>query len=190
VVFFVGGGGVSSTNPGLHQEMLLEMLEKLSLDPFQSWKNKEITTGEMKRQFLRMGSNIGLSIGGSIGAAVLLGTGPIGIAIGAAVCIGVAVTDFFFGDEVWRFLGIGDDPKEVQAIIDKKCKEIETVVQEQAYKMFDLSEYCSDEELKEAYKVAILKYHPDKNPDKKEENETKFMAVFAAYTYLKTKRKH
>ena len=47
----------------------------------------------------------------------------------------------------------------------------------------------TDEELRKSYKKAALKYHPDRNPDNKEESERKFKEISEAYSVLTDKNK-
>ena len=47
----------------------------------------------------------------------------------------------------------------------------------------------TDEELKKSYKKAALKYHPDRNPDNKEESERQFKEISQAYSVLTDKNK-
>ena len=70
-------------------------------------------------------------------------------------------------------MGLTDDPAEKRVILSKYTREFERNVLDQAYELFELEEHCSDAELKEAYRVALLKYHPDKGGDK-----VIFQAVF------------
>lgn len=51
------------------------------------------------------------------------------------------------------------------------------------YKILDVSEDVSQEELKKVYRKLALKYHPDRNPDK-EESEAKFKEISEAYYVL------
>ena len=58
------------------------------------------------------------------------------------------------------------------------------------YKELDLSNNASEEEIKKAYKKLAIKYHPDKNPDNKEEAEAKFKKISEAYQALTDKEKY
>lgn len=58
------------------------------------------------------------------------------------------------------------------------------------YKELDLPNNASDEEVKKAYKKLAIKYHPDKNPDNKEEAEAKFKKISEAYQALSDKDKY
>ncbi len=52
-----------------------------------------------------------------------------------------------------------------------------------------VSKSATDKELKAAYRKQALKWHPDKNPDKKEEAETKFKEINEAYQILSDAKK-
>lgn len=52
------------------------------------------------------------------------------------------------------------------------------------YEVLGLAKGCSDADIKKAYKKAALQWHPDKNPDNKEEAEKMFKKVAEAYTCL------
>ncbi len=97
-----------------------------------------------------MFASTSLGIGGSIAAAALL-TGPMGLAIGTAACIAVALGDYFLGDQIasWFFT---EDPDEEKRLIQAKHDKLEKEVTVKAYKLFDLTEHCTDVELKEAYR--------------------------------------
>tara|TARA_B100001093_G_C26801557_1_gene1003654 strand:+ start:445 stop:924 length:480 start_codon:yes stop_codon:yes gene_type:complete len=58
------------------------------------------------------------------------------------------------------------------------------------YKIFGLQNDANDDEIKKAYKKLAIKYHPDKNPENKEEAEKKFKEVAEAYDILSNKDKH
>lgn len=47
----------------------------------------------------------------------------------------------------------------------------------------------TEDDLKKSYKKAALKYHPDRNPDNKEESEKKFKEISEAYSVLSDKNK-
>jgi len=61
---------------------------------------------------------------------------------------------------------------------------------EKYYKILELSNNASDEDVKRAYKKMAIKYHPDKNPDNPEEAEKKFKEVAEAYEILTNKDKY
>eukprot|EP00611_Tribonema_gayanum_P010442 TRINITY_DN2046_c0_g1_i1.p1 TRINITY_DN2046_c0_g1~~TRINITY_DN2046_c0_g1_i1.p1 ORF type:complete len:400 (-),score=92.01 TRINITY_DN2046_c0_g1_i1:231-1337(-) len=52
------------------------------------------------------------------------------------------------------------------------------------YKVLDVSRDASEADIKKAYRKAALKWHPDKNPDNKEEAQTKFQEVGQAFEVL------
>ena len=58
------------------------------------------------------------------------------------------------------------------------------------YKILGLQNNANDDEIKKAYKKLAIKYHPDKNPENKEEAEKKFKEVAEAYDILSNKDKH
>jgi DnaJ-class molecular chaperone len=52
------------------------------------------------------------------------------------------------------------------------------------YKVLEISKSASTREIKKAYRKLAVKYHPDKNPQNKEEAEEKFKEVAEAYEVL------
>jgi DnaJ homolog subfamily B member 6 len=52
------------------------------------------------------------------------------------------------------------------------------------YKVLGVSKSASAEEIKRAYKKLSLKWHPDKNPDNKDEANAKFLEISEAYATL------
>lgn len=52
------------------------------------------------------------------------------------------------------------------------------------YKVLGVERGATDKEIAKAYKLLALKYHPDKNPDNKEEAEKNFKVVTEAYEVL------
>lgn len=57
------------------------------------------------------------------------------------------------------------------------------------YEVLGVSRSASEAEIQKAYRKLALKYHPDKNPDHKEEAEAKFKEISAAYEVLKDPEK-
>ncbi len=53
------------------------------------------------------------------------------------------------------------------------------------YKVLGVSPNASDEEIKQAYRALAKKYHPDRNPDNREEAQKKMQEVNAAYEQIK-----
>lgn len=56
-------------------------------------------------------------------------------------------------------------------------------------KTLGLEEGCSENEIRAAYKKLAMEYHPDRNPDRKEEFSAKFVEISNAYQYLMKKEK-
>ena len=57
------------------------------------------------------------------------------------------------------------------------------------YEVLGVSKTATDEELKKAYRRLAKKYHPDANPDNKEEAEKKFKELNEAYEVLSDAQK-
>ena len=57
------------------------------------------------------------------------------------------------------------------------------------YEVLGVNKNATDEELKKAYRKLAKKYHPDANPDNKEEAEAKFKEVNEAYETLSDAQK-
>ena len=60
----------------------------------------------------------------------------------------------------------------------KRSKEIDY------YKLLNISRSANQREIKRAYHKLAVEYHPDKNPDDRDEAEIKFKAVAQAYEVL------
>ncbi|XP_064613717.1 dnaJ homolog subfamily B member 6-like isoform X6 [Liolophura sinensis] len=57
------------------------------------------------------------------------------------------------------------------------------------YVVLGVRQTASDADIKKAYRKLALKWHPDKNPDRKEEAEKKFKEISEAYEVLSDKKK-
>ncbi|XP_036995548.2 dnaJ homolog subfamily B member 8 [Artibeus jamaicensis] len=57
------------------------------------------------------------------------------------------------------------------------------------YEVLGVQSSASSEDIKKAYRKLALRWHPDKNPDNKEEAEKKFKQVSEAYEVLSDSRK-
>jgi DnaJ homolog subfamily A member 2 len=57
------------------------------------------------------------------------------------------------------------------------------------YDLLGVQRNATDDEIKKSYRKLAMKHHPDRNPNNKEENETKFKEISTAYEVLKDKEK-
>ncbi|KAL9966814.1 hypothetical protein ACROYT_G024937 [Oculina patagonica] len=57
------------------------------------------------------------------------------------------------------------------------------------YKILEVPKSASEQDIKKAYRKLALKWHPDKNPDNKEEAEENFKLISEAYDVLSDKDK-
>ena len=57
------------------------------------------------------------------------------------------------------------------------------------YEVLGVSKNATDDELKKAYRKLAKQYHPDANPDNKEEAEKKFKEINEAYETLSDSQK-
>ena len=120
--------------------------------------------------------------------AFIISTGPIGWVIGAGACIAVALGDYFLGDKIASFI-FKEDPNEVERLRRIKIDKIKKEVLTSAYALLDLTEHCTERELKEARRVALLKYHTDKSgggEEEKKKNQQIIQAIVAAYVLIQS----
>lgn len=57
------------------------------------------------------------------------------------------------------------------------------------YKVLEVTRSASTTDIKKAYRRLALKWHPDKNPERKEESELKFKEISEAYEVLSDEKK-
>ena len=57
------------------------------------------------------------------------------------------------------------------------------------YAILGVDKNADDDQLKKAYRKMAVKWHPDKNQDKKEKAEAKFKEIGEAYDVLSDKNK-
>src|ERR1700680_4549487 len=57
------------------------------------------------------------------------------------------------------------------------------------YEVLGIERAASSDEIKSAYRKAALKWHPDRNPQKKQEAEEKFREATESYTILSDPQK-
>ena len=57
------------------------------------------------------------------------------------------------------------------------------------YKILGIEKNATEKEIKKAYRKLALKWHPDKNPNNREEAEEKFKKINEAYSILSDKDK-
>lgn len=57
------------------------------------------------------------------------------------------------------------------------------------YEILDINKSATEEEIKKSYRKLAVKWHPDKNPNNKEEAEKKFKEISEAYQVLSDKEK-
>ncbi|BFZ02028.1 hypothetical protein BsWGS_05067 [Bradybaena similaris] len=57
------------------------------------------------------------------------------------------------------------------------------------YEVLGIDKTSTEQEIKKAYRRLALKWHPDKNPDSKEEAKIKFQEISEAYDILSDKKK-
>merc|ERR1712151_617193 len=75
---------------------------------------------------------------------------------------------------------------------EKEANEAEDDDNDDYYELLGISKTATEAEIKKAYRGAALKWHPDKNPDDKENAEKMFKKLSNAYSVLADpgKRRH
>ena len=126
----------------------------------------------------RLGGVTGLTIGAFKLAALIAVSTPVGMMVGAAAVIGIVAADHFFFEE---------DHKKDE--LERRHAELRARVVGRAYDMFGLEEHCTDRELRQAWRQASLKYHPDKAGNREDFDEDVIKAVNSAYALLRVVRK-
>ena len=120
----------------------------------------DITTAEMIKAIVRSTLEMMLSKGGLLLCGLAIG-GPLGLLVGTGLSMAVEIGNYFLGDKIWSKF-IKEDPEKALALrVRKRNASFEDALHA-AYDVLDLTEYSTIEDIKEKYRVAILKYHPDK----------------------------
>lgn len=156
---------------------ILFTILKQSYDIICYWRKGDLTNVEMKKSFLQIFTSIGLNALVGIGSSFI--GGPMGLVVGAGFAIVVNVGDYFLGNKFWNLFLKDDNGDESLESKEDKIKNFQNDVVRAAYDFFRLTEQASMEEIKEKYKAAVLKCHPDKGGD----NES-FCAVRASYLVI------
>lgn len=73
-------------------------------------------------------------------------------------------------------------------IYDELIKALDPKGEANARKVLGVNETASNEEIKRIYKKLVRKWHPDKNKEKKEEAQQKFMEIQEAYDILTSRK--
>ena len=71
----------------------------------------------------------------------------------------------------------------------RKSPKDETSSKDNYYKILGVDKNATEADIKKAYRKLALKWHPDKNPNNKEEAEKKFKEINEAYSVLSDKNK-
>ena len=74
-------------------------------------------------------------------------------------------------------------------IIYSNINIIKTEQRKDYYKILNVKKNATESEIKKAYRKLAIKWHPDKNPNNKEEAEEKFKEINEAYSVLSNKQK-
>lgn len=72
---------------------------------------------------------------------------------------------------------------------NKESKKNSSQLPQDFYERLGVKKTASEKEIKKAYRKLAVKYHPDKNPNNKEESEEKFKQITEAYEVLTDKAK-
>ena len=67
---------------------------------------------------------------------------------------------------------------------DEFVKALDPRGEKNAYRVLGLTEDATQEEIKRRYKKLAVKWHPDRNPNNKDEAQEKFMEIQEAYEIL------
>ncbi len=140
----------------------------------------------MKKQFSRMITVTSSSVGAAAGATAYCSARPDGVVGWRGRIRGIGIKRLLL-----RRQDCIQDPEEVERLFKAKHDKLEKEVISSAYELLDRTEHCTNEELKEAYRAAVLRYHPDKcqgSEEERQKNHRITQGIVAAYTLLKEKR--
>ena len=103
-----------------------------------------------------------------------------------------AVNHFFqspvwleFKDVIWQLYKEGQN-QGWSNMYDEFVKALDPRGEQNAYRVLGLTEDSTQEEIKKRYKKLAVKWHPDRNPNDKENAQKRFMEIQEAYEILST----
>lgn len=181
--FATGGSALRSIGKIAGPALMIGIVGYSAFNILRLFNDGKITSATANKGLLQLTMTSVLSTGGMIAAGALVG-GPLGIALGAGVTIAVTIGDYFLGEKI-SSLFIEDDHKATIALLKRENDAILDAVVTAAYKFLGLTQYATDDELKQNIKAARIKYHPDKGGD----GEI-YKAVHAAISVIKVHRSH
>lgn len=137
-------------------------------------------------QYLAIGGLVVFSLWGSF----LYFNAQVTTEDGETVKLRDAVSHFFsspawleFKEVIWNLYDEGQKHG-WQNIYDEFVKSLDPRGETNAYRILGLTEDATQQEIKKRYKKLVIKWHPDRNKDNREEAEQKFMEIQQAYEIL------